>query len=416
MRLTRHNGRAGKDGIYNPKHNDRRFDIRNSDHIDEDRAKQNVYWDCYQGYRFGWIDYEEEKFPLSFERVEQIFYEQQYGDYCDAQHERNRKSGHSNRDRTPNDLRLDKRTCPEETIIQIGTMEKYVEPGLLAKIAAEFFEEFHRRFGEHIHILNWALHMDESTPHIQERHVFDCKNAYGEIAPQQEKALEALGFERPYPDKKKSKTNNRKVTFDAACRAILFDIALENGLHLEQEPEYGGREYLEKQDYILMKQKEKIKVQEQLIGEKEKELEDITIRIADKESFASEVADAAYEKATEVVTKIVQDETRNADFDIIDSARKSFLKDPNLTDKGRSFTNKVFESVMKKFKGMTQHITERLTEIFRRPEVKEQVVKPVKQSVLKLLDQNKAIADELNAKRKKEKGTKIQEKNKNMER
>ena len=196
MRLTRHNGRAGKDGVYNPKHNDRSFDIKNSDHIDEDRAKQNVYWDCYQGIRFAWLD-DEEKFPLSFERVEQIFYNQQYGDYCDAQHERNRKSGHSNRDRTPDDLRLDKRTCPEETVIQIGTMEKHVDAGLLAKIATEFFEEFNRRFGEHIHILNWALHMDESTPHIQERHVFDCKNSYGEIAPQQEKALEALGFEMP---------------------------------------------------------------------------------------------------------------------------------------------------------------------------------------------------------------------------
>ena len=206
------------------------------------------------------------------------------------------------------------------------------------------------------------------------------------------------------------------MTFDAACRVILFDIALENGLHLEQEPEYGGREYLEKQDYILMKQKEKIKMQDQLIDEKEKELEDITIRIADTESFASEVADAAYEKATEVVAKIVQEETRNADFDIIDSARKSFLKDSNMTESGQRFANKIFENVMKKFKGMTQHITERLTEIFRRPEVKEQVVKPVKQSVLKLLDQNKAIADELNAKRKKEKGTKVQEKNKNMER
>ncbi|MCC8164380.1 MAG: DUF4007 family protein [Lachnospiraceae bacterium] len=27
MRMTRHNGRAGKNGVYNPKHNDRRFDI-----------------------------------------------------------------------------------------------------------------------------------------------------------------------------------------------------------------------------------------------------------------------------------------------------------------------------------------------------------------------------------------------------
>ena len=34
MKLTRHNGRTGKNGVYNPKHNDRQFDIDNSDHID----------------------------------------------------------------------------------------------------------------------------------------------------------------------------------------------------------------------------------------------------------------------------------------------------------------------------------------------------------------------------------------------
>ena len=52
MKLTRHNGRSGKNGAYNPKHNDRRFDIGNSGHIDQERAKQNVYWDCYQGFHF----------------------------------------------------------------------------------------------------------------------------------------------------------------------------------------------------------------------------------------------------------------------------------------------------------------------------------------------------------------------------
>ena len=52
MKLTRHNGREGKNGDYNPKYNDRQFDVDNSDHIDQERAKQNVYGDCYQGYCF----------------------------------------------------------------------------------------------------------------------------------------------------------------------------------------------------------------------------------------------------------------------------------------------------------------------------------------------------------------------------
>ena len=102
---------------------------------------------------------------------------------------------------------------PGGSIYQIGTMEESVPPGTLALIVSEFYEEFERRFGSHIHILDWALHLDEGTPHIHERHVFDCKNRYGELCPQQEKALEELGFELPDPSKPKGKHNNRKTDF-----------------------------------------------------------------------------------------------------------------------------------------------------------------------------------------------------------
>ena len=50
MKATRHNGRSGKHGTYDAKHNERRFDVENSEHIDAERTKFNVYWDCYQGY------------------------------------------------------------------------------------------------------------------------------------------------------------------------------------------------------------------------------------------------------------------------------------------------------------------------------------------------------------------------------
>lgn len=50
MKLTRHNGRSGKNGTYNPRHNDRRFNVENSEHIDAERARKNIYWDCYRGF------------------------------------------------------------------------------------------------------------------------------------------------------------------------------------------------------------------------------------------------------------------------------------------------------------------------------------------------------------------------------
>ena len=46
MKATRHNGRAGKHGVYDPKHNDRRFDVENSEHIHPEMTKYNVYSQC----------------------------------------------------------------------------------------------------------------------------------------------------------------------------------------------------------------------------------------------------------------------------------------------------------------------------------------------------------------------------------
>ena len=183
MKLTRHNGRSGKHGTYNPRHNDRRFDVKNSDHIDVERARQNVYWDCYRGFTTHAFREDTEQPDFSFEEIERMYYYEHYSDHVEAQNARNEKTRHTERNRTVEDLLKNNKTCPEESIYQIGTMEESAPPETLALIVSEFYEEFERRFGSHIHILDWALHLDEGTPHIHERHVFDCENRYGELCP-----------------------------------------------------------------------------------------------------------------------------------------------------------------------------------------------------------------------------------------
>ncbi len=229
MKLTRHNGHSGKHGTYNPRHNDRRFDLENSEHIDSERARKNMYWDCYRGFTTHDFRENPEQPDFSFEEIERMYYYKHYADYVDAQNARNEKTRHIERNRTVENLLKNSKTCPEESIYQIGTMEESVPLETLALVVSEFYEEFERRFGSHIHILDWALHLDEGTPHIHERHVFDCKNRYGELCPQQEKALEELGVELPDPSKPKGKHNNRKQTFDAVCRTMLFDISGASG-------------------------------------------------------------------------------------------------------------------------------------------------------------------------------------------
>ena len=194
LKLTRHNGRAGKHGTYNPKHNGRSFDLSNSEHIDPERVQQNIYWDCYNGIRSALQPKDVDSLADTFEEVEKLYYKLHYTNFTERQNERNAKIRHTERNRSTEDLLTSKKTCPEESIYQLGTLESHASPKELFQIATEFMDEFHERFGKHVHILDWALHLDEGTPHIHERHVFDCENKYGEIAPQQEKALEALGL------------------------------------------------------------------------------------------------------------------------------------------------------------------------------------------------------------------------------
>ena len=230
-------------------------------------------------------------------------------------------------------------------------------------------DEFHERFGKHVHILDWALHLDEGTPHIHERHVFDCENKYGEIAPQQEKALEALGFELPKPDKPLGRYNNRKITFDAACRTMLFEIAKRHGLELDEVPEYGGRAYLEKRDYIMAKQKEQLAQQEKAvqkqtaqlenlkqknekaqhqqvrrttyqsltllsndkkIQKQEKQLSELSQKIEDAENLLDEISAVAYDKAVAVVSENAVNDALKASTEQVD-IYLDWLKEPGRT-------------------------------------------------------------------------------------
>ena len=380
MKLTRHNGRSGKHGTYNPRHNDRRFDVENSEHIDADRARQNIYWDCYRGFTTHEFRENPEQPDFSFEEIERMFYYEHYGGHVEAQNARNEKTRHTERNRTVEDLLKNNKTCPEETLYQIGTMEQSVPPEVLFQIVTEFQEEFDRRFGSHVHIIDWALHLDEATPHIHERHVFDCENRYGELCPQQEKALEELGVPLPKPDKPKDRNNNRKQTFDAICRTLLFDICRRHGLHLDQEPSYGGRDYLEKQDYILMKQKEQLAAQEQ-------KLEELTLKIEDVETLLDDVSDVAYDKAVEVVTDKVREQTQLEDLKVIEDYRKNVTspKAKNSPEVVR-LANTILGRVRERLLQSAGKILKTVQTALMQPEVKqagkEQIKKKAKESIM----------------------------------
>ena len=385
MKLTRHNGRAGKNGAYNPKHNDRSFNINNSGHIDGERAKGNIYWDCFNGYRTFYDKENECELANTFEEVEELYYSVHYKEFIEGQNERNIKNRHPERNRTTSDILKHKKTCPEETIYQIGTLDNHISPDILLQIVMDFMVEITERFGAHVHILDWALHLDESTPHIHERHVFDCENQYGELFPQQEKALEKLGFDLQNPEKPAGRNNNRKMVFDSACRALLFDIAKSYGLQLEEEPEYGGRKYLEKQDYILAKQKEQLKLQEQ-------KLEELNFKIQDVEELLDEVSDIVYDKAVEIVTDTVMIETHKEDIRLIEQSKTWVLSpERKAPKKEREYAAKRLDETIAKIKNVMQRTLQKVQNKLMEPAIKktgtEKIQKQARASVLNKLHQ-----------------------------
>ena len=420
LKLTRHNGRAGKHGTYNPKHNDRSFEIANSEHIDPERVQQNIYWDCYNGIRSALQPKSEESLADTFEEVEKLYYKLHYTNFTEKQNERNAKIRHTERNRSTEDLLTSKKTCPEESIYQLGTLESHASPKELFQIATEFMDEFHERFGKHVHILDWALHLDEGTPHIHERHVFDCENKYGEIAPQQEKALDALGFELPKPDKPFGRYNNRKITFDAACRTMLFEIAKRHGLELDEVPEYGGRAYLEKQDYIMAKQKEQLAQQEKAVQEQtaqlenlkqehenenllqvrhttyqsltimsndkkiqkqENRLDELSQQIDDAEMLLEEISAIAYDKAVAVVSeKAAKDALRESTAQIdlyLDWLRRPERKASKST---LEYTLNQFTTLRKRVVNAVNQLASGFTASLTKSEIKKTAIEQIKES------------------------------------
>ena len=184
--------------------------------------------------------------------------------------------------------------------------------------------------------------------------------------------MEELGIPLPKPEQPKGKHNNRKQTFDVVCRTILFDIAKRHGLHLEQEPSYGGREYLEKQDYILMKQKEKLAQQEQ-------KLEELTLKIEEVDSLIDEVSSVAYDKAVELVTDEVKTMTHQEDIEMIEDT-KVWLQSPErkAPQKERDYAVARLDGIIKKIRKTMQSTLEKVKSTLLRPDKKKAVTEEIK--------------------------------------
>lgn len=352
----------------------------------------NLYWDCANGLR----THEENlsgQYP-TFTQHERNEYEKRYGGFIAGQNARNIKAGHAKRNRTVDDLLNDVRICPEETIYQIGKEGDCPPPEKLLEIVQEFMDTIEERFGKHVHVLDWALHLDETSPHIHARQVFDVENRYGEIEPKQEKALEQLGIPLPFPDKKPSKVNNRKITFDSMCRELLLGICREHGLEVETEAIYGGKASREKNDYIIEAQQEKIAELEKrnaeltadnaekarLIAAKSAELNTKLENLTDADTVLDAVSDVAYRQAVSVVTAMAVKETQRADREEITALMKQVdSPEIHMWKKERSLVIHWLDQARYAIRDTAKQVLERVVAVFKKPEVRSAAKEQIKE-------------------------------------
>lgn len=291
MRMTVHNGRAGKNGVYSPKHNDRQFDISSAEHIDPERMPGNVYWN--------WTGKN-----ISFEDAEKEFYELHCREHLDAVNQRHREQRHPERVRDMDAYRTARQTCPEETLLMIGNKDEHLPPKTLRAIC-EDLRNWEENTVSGLKVLDIALHVDEEgAPHIHMRKAWIYRDENNVESIAQSKTLQAAGIPLPHPDKPAGRHNNRKQTFSAMERQALYEICRGYGLEslLETKPRERSRSGREFEDYKASKAEERAKAAEmraRMAEEKTKQAEESLRKIKGAKTHAQKRTQQAQERARE---------------------------------------------------------------------------------------------------------------------
>lgn len=291
MRMTVHNGRAGKNGVYSPKHNDRQFDISHAEHIDPERMPGNVYWN--------WTGKN-----VSFEDAERAFYEEHCREYLDAVNRRHREQRHPERVRDMDAYRTARQTCPEETLLMIGNRDEHLPPKTLRAIC-ENLRSWEENTVPGLRVLDMALHVDEEgAPHIHMRKAWIYRDENNVESIAQSKTLQAAGIPLPHPDKPAGRHNNRKQVFSAMERQALYEICRGYGLEslLETKPREKSRSGREFEDYKASKAEERAKAAEmraRMAEEKTRQAEASLQKIKGAKEHAQKRTQRAQEQAQE---------------------------------------------------------------------------------------------------------------------
>ena len=193
----------------------------------------------------------------------------------------------------------------------------------------------------------------------------------------QDKALEELGIELPDPDKPKGRYNNRKMTFDATCRELFLSICQKHGLEMEMEPIYGGASYLEKADYIV----QKLRTENERLTQENEQLQikndELVMKISDVEELIDDITNSTYDKACEVVTAVVKDETQKADLKLLKDVENK-MSDKYVLPMSKNIVSDVFTKIRQRFNKARDDMLAAIKKTLSNKEVKKKNVEIIK--------------------------------------
>lgn len=222
-RLTFHCGYRNQLGkAYNSKHNQREKFAKPQK--GDTPPPENVYW-----------DYLKALGGETFSENEMAFYSRYLTPHIRRQNEKNKNRRQYGRYQTVGSYK--EKHPPQESLIYLGTHD--VDVAALEAVFKDYVTWLKQSWDKErggVMPLNAALHLDETTPHIQFRQAYLYRDTAGDWQVSQNKALEVMGYERPDVTKPVGRQNNAKMTFTAVCREKLFELARSYGVELLTEP------------------------------------------------------------------------------------------------------------------------------------------------------------------------------------
>ena len=316
MKATVRNGRATASGkVYNANHNTKTETRNQERHIDHSRTDQNINLQfTAEGRVRRCGSFDAKAFELSR-------YEELYGTGQEAKNARYIADGHPERCKSVADIYASRRTAPLETIIQLGSRDTDIDPQerkeKLMAATAELIDGLQKRWGDNLHLLDLAIHLDEGVAHCHLRMTFSALDKFGQRVPNQSQAFEAMGIQRPDPTAKEGKYNCPLITFSEIIRTQFYDLCEKRGIVIDREVKNPSQKHLSVLEYKCKRMEEVVDI----LTTQKKELEAVATEQAQMIVVAkAEIEQVRTERDTlrdqNSITRTIQEALQQPDISI----------------------------------------------------------------------------------------------------